>query len=417
MTQLSLFGEKFSASSGILQLMDDLGKAMAGGSPMRMLGGGNPAHIPEVQRMFLDRMRALTSDPDAFARLIGNYDTPQGEERFVGGLAALLREAYGWAVGPENIALTLGSQSSFFVLFNALAGRFADGSRRKILLPLTPEYIGYADQGLDQDMFVSVRPEIELCDDGRFKYHVDFARLPDPATLGAVCVSRPTNPTGNVLSDDEVRHLDDYARAAGIPLIIDAAYGMPFPGIVFADATPFWNENIVACMSLSKLGLPGTRTGIVVARKDIIDLISAANAVIALAPSSFGAGLALHLLNDGDILKMSRDIIRPFYERKSAVAQEQLMAELSGLPCRLHKSEGAIFLWLWCEGLPISCAELYGRLKKRGVLVVPGHYFFPGLSDDWRHRHECIRITYSQPEAMVREGLSIIADEVRRAYA
>ncbi len=417
MMNLSQFGEKFTAESGILKLMDDLGKAMAGDSPMKMLGGGNPSHIPEVQHLFLESMRSLTEDPAAFGRWIGNYDTPQGEERFIERLAALLRREYGWEVGPDNIALTLGSQSSFFLLFNALAGRFSDGSHRKVLLPLTPEYIGYADQGIDPDMFVSARPEIELLDHERFKYHVDFGQLPDPASLGAVCVSRPTNPTGNMLSDEEVLHLDEYARSAKIPLIIDSAYGMPFPGIVFTDARPLWNENIIACMSLSKLGLPATRTGIVVARKEIVDLVSAANAIIALAPSGMGAGLALHLLEDGQILKVSREVIRPFYEEKSVWAQEQLRSGLRGLPCRLHKSEGAMFLWLWCEGLPISAQELYERLKKRGVLVVPGHYFFPGLAEDWRHRHECIRITYSQPETMVRDGLACIAEEVRRAYA
>ncbi|MDF7801127.1 hypothetical protein P4C99_16745 [Pontiellaceae bacterium B1224] len=45
---LSKFGEKFTRKAGITQLMDDLGAAMAGGD-MLMLGGGNPAHIPEGQ--------------------------------------------------------------------------------------------------------------------------------------------------------------------------------------------------------------------------------------------------------------------------------------------------------------------------------------------------------------------------------
>jgi alanine-alpha-ketoisovalerate/valine-pyruvate aminotransferase len=35
------------------------------------------------------------------------------------------------------------------LLFNLLAGRMPDGSRKKILLPLVPEYIGYSDQGID----------------------------------------------------------------------------------------------------------------------------------------------------------------------------------------------------------------------------------------------------------------------------
>jgi len=75
-----------------------------------------------------------------------------------------------------------------------------------------------------------------------------------------------------------------------------------------------------------------------------------------------------------------------------------------------------MFLWLWFKDLPITSQELYERLKERRVIVVPGHYFFPGLNEEWRHKHECIRMTYSQDEETVREGIRIIGEVVRRAY-
>ena len=60
---------------------------------------------------------------------------------------------------------------------------------------------------------------------------------------------------------------------------------------------------------------------------------------------------------------------------------------------------------------------LYQRLKRRGVLVVPGHNFFIGMDDDWAHKHECIRVSYAQDAGMVERGVKIIAEEVARAYA
>ena len=36
--------------------MDDLGRAMAGGGEMLMLGGGNPALVPEVEKLWRGRM-------------------------------------------------------------------------------------------------------------------------------------------------------------------------------------------------------------------------------------------------------------------------------------------------------------------------------------------------------------------------
>jgi len=89
---------------------------------------------------------------------------------------------------------------------------------------------------------------------------------------------------------------------------------------------------------------------------------------------------------------------------------------LGDLPCYIHKPEGAIFLWLWFKDLPISSEELYQRLKVRGVLVVSGHHFFPGLAGDWQHCHECIRVTYCQDATVVEQGAQIIADEVRKIF-
>ena len=50
--EFSLAGQKLTAHSGILELMDDLGRAMTVDPHMLMLGGGNPALVPELQALF-----------------------------------------------------------------------------------------------------------------------------------------------------------------------------------------------------------------------------------------------------------------------------------------------------------------------------------------------------------------------------
>lgn len=415
--KLSDFAQRFTADSGINLLMEDLGAAMAGGQEVLMLGGGNPAHIPEAQALFRERMGRLLDEPDEFARVIGDYDSPQGNRAFLIALAELLNREYGWVLTPDNIALTNGSQSAFFLLFNMFAGRFADGGAKKILLPMAPEYIGYGDVGLSGDFFQATRPALEKFADRSFKYRVDFDRLKVDASVGALCASRPTNPTGNVLTDAEVARLMELAAANDIPLIMDNAYGMPFPNIIFTEAKLVWTDNVILCMSLSKLGLPGARTGIVVAREEIIKALSSINGILTLAPQSLGPALALDLVRSGVVTRLSRTVIRPYYEEKSRRAVALLREELAGVECFIHKAEGAIFLWLWFPGLPITSQELYRRLKQRGVLIIPGRYFFPGLDDDpWPHKQECIRLTYSMDDKVVQAGIRIIADEVKRLY-
>lgn len=416
MVDVSKFGKKMARASGIGRLMDDLGDALAAGGDILMLGGGNPAHIPEVQEHFRESMLKLLENGSEFERVIGNYGPPQGNKNFIKAIAMLLADEFGWDIEEKNIALTNGSQSAFFILFNMFAGPFEDRSKKKILFPLAPEYIGYCDVGLADDLFTANKPDIEHISEHIFKYHIDFDRINVTDEIGAICVSRPTNPTGNVLTDTEIEKLSDLARTNDVPLIIDNAYGTPFPNIIFTEARPLWNENTVVCMSLSKLGLPAVRTGIVIANEEIISMVSQVNAVMSLAPGSMGAAIATNLVRSGEIIRLSREVIRPFYEKKAGEAVQQLCEGLEGIDFHIHKPEGAFFLWLWLRGLPITDHELYERLKKRGVLVVPGHYFFPGLKGEWEHKHECIRISYAQDKEIVSAGLKIITDEVKRAY-
>ncbi|GAK87173.1 valine-pyruvate aminotransferase [Vibrio ponticus] len=412
--QFSKFGEKFNQYSGITQLMDDLNDGLRTPGAI-MLGGGNPAAIPAMLDYFHQASEKMLANGELVAAL-ANYDGPQGKDSFAKALANLLKQTYGWNISEKNISLTNGSQSGFFYLFNLLAGKQPDGSHKKILLPLAPEYIGYGDAGIDEDIFVSYHPEIELLDDGLFKYHVDFEQLTIDDSIAAICASRPTNPTGNVLTDEEIHKLDKLARQHNIPLIIDNAYGLPFPNIIFEDVEPFWNDNTILCMSLSKLGLPGVRCGIVIASEAITEAMTNMNGIISLAPSSVGPAYANHMIENGDLLKLSTEVIKPFYRQKALRAVELLQQAITDPRFKIHKPEGAIFLWLWFDELPITTMELYKRLKARAVLIVPGEYFFIGQEDDWDHAHQCLRMNYVQDDEMMQKGIAIIAEEVAKAY-
>ncbi len=396
--------------------MDDLGHALAGGgAEIKMLGGGQPARIPEMNAVWRRRLDELAQEAGGIDRAMTSYDPPQGNPRFLEAVAGLFRESFGWEITAENIAITPGGQTAFFFLFNLLAGRMSEGARKKILLPLVPEYIGYADQGIDGSVFRAVPPMIEETGPHEYKYRVDFEKLEVSPDIAAICASRPTNPTGNVLTDEETARLSALAKAHNIPLILDNAYGAPFPGIIFTDAKPFWEPHVVLTYSLSKIGLPGTRTGIVIGPPEIIRALGSMSAIVGLSNPSTGQQIMLPLVETGEILRLSREVVRPFYEQKCKLARQAAVEAFGDdFEWRMHRSEGALFLWFWFPGLPITSKELYQRLKNRGVLVIPGEYFFFGLDQPgWAHRDECIRVSYAMDEAVVRDGLRVIAEEVR----
>ncbi len=422
--ELSQFGEQLGRGSGIGELMDDLGHALAkGGDSICMLGGGQPAHIPAMDAVWRRRIQEIVDSEGQLEHALGNYEPPAGNPAFRKALAERFRQDFGWPIDAENIAVTPGGQTAFFFIFNAIAGQFRDGRTRKVLLPVIPEYIGYANQSVARGLFTAVRPKIEKIGDHRFKYRVDFDRLEITEEIAAICVSRPTNPSGNVLTDDEVDHLASLARSNNIPLIIDGAYGAPFPNAIFSDVTPTWNEDLILTLSLSKIGLPGTRTGIVIARKEFIRCLASMTSIIGLANTNLGQAIVKPMIESGELLKLSNEVVRPFYLQKSIDALRWVDEIFDdSIPYRIHQSEGAFFLWMWFEDLPITSTQLYERLKERDVLVVPGNHFFFGdqalgdHSDEWPHRHQCIRMTFTMPELKVRRGLEVIADEVGKAY-
>ena len=411
----SVFGDKLTGNSGILELMEDLGNIPVDEkADFYMLGGGNPAHLPEIDRIVQDSVKKILADGTGFYKQISRYDTPRGNLRFCDAVAALLSREYGWPIKQDNVAVVNSSQLSFFYLLNMFSGKYRDNTSRKMLFPLCPEYIGYADQGLERGTFVTRKPKIAMIEDKMFKYQVDFSSLDVNRSIGALCVSRPTNPTGNVLTDDEMSRLGRLAEEQDIPFLVDGAYGIPFPNIVFEEVKPFWNEHTVLSMSLSKLGLPTTRTGILVAREDIISRITAMNAIVSLSSGNIGQLLTLELFESGEILKLCRNVLRPYYKRKSAQAIACIHEHFSGIDYGIHKSEGAFFLWVWFKDLPITTKQLYERLKKRNVLVIPGQYFFYGLEEEWDHQDQCIRVSFAQNDEVVEKGVEIIADEVKK---
>lgn len=409
----SAYGERFSEPSGILKLMRDLGEAMASGDEdLCMLGGGNPAVIPEVVACFQQRWMEVGSDPGHLAAVLGKYDTAQGAPRFLDAMAAHLNDRFGWELTRENLVVTQGSQMACYHLFHLLAG-----PGKRILLPLSPEYIGYADQGHEPGLFRAAPGRMAMTGPHRFKYLLDPDALAPGDDIAAMAVSRPTNPTGNVLTDAEMQTLSDLAAAREIPLIIDNAYGEPFPGIVFRDIQPAWAPHHILLMSLSKLGLPGTRTGIVVAAPEVIRHLTALNAVSGLANGNIGQALVAPMLGAGTLEALCREVIRPYYATRSQRAAALWEAALGDtVPWMRHEAEGTMFHWLRFPELPVSTQELYEKLKARGVLVIPGHSFFYGLDQPAQEQYECIRVHTAMDTGQLERGIALIAETVKSLY-
>lgn len=386
--------------------MDDLGNPSPGSC---LLGGGNPAHIPEVAEVWKEIL-SKQIESGGIERILGSYESPSGVLELREILAEILSKESGTKISFDEIAITNGSQNAFYFLLNFFSGNFGNQKDKKILFPILPEYIGYTDQTLEGDSFLSFLPEIKEIGDRSYKYFIAKDKFDSVKNwkqeAGCICISRPTNPTGNVITDEELEFLISKATEADIPLLVDNAYGLPFPGLVFGKSRLIHKPGMIQGFSLSKLGLPGVRTGIVLGDSHTIEMLQRANSVINLTSANPGQFIALEFFRSKKWKDLCEKVILPFYKRKSLFAQDVIRNRWSySIDYRIHQSEGAFFLWIWVKNLTLPVGELYPIFKESGVIIVPGKTFFPGADPSWKHREECFRLSFVREDKEIEEGI------------
>jgi len=416
---LTQIGAQMSNLTGVRAIMKDIIETLRAGAGQEFinLSAGNPLILPEVEQLWRDCTAQLLASPE-YGEVVCRYGSSQGYAPLIEAIVKDFNQRYNLNLSDRQILITPGSQSLYFYAANAFGGYTADGDLKKIVLPLSPDYTGYGGVSLCPEALIAYKPTLDIDPIAhKFKYRPDFSQLTIKGNTGCVIFSRPCNPTGNVLTDAEVKKIAGLAAPYDIPVLIDSAYGPPFPALNFTELTPIFGDNIMHCMSLSKVGLPGERIGIAIGNEDLIRVLESFQTNMCIHPSRYGQAIAAYAIESGALSEISTQIIRPFYKNKFAVVESTLeQAMPKNLPWFLHRGEGAIFAWLWLKDLPITDWEFYQKLKEVGVIVVPGSSFFPGLQEDWQHKHECIRISLTATDTEIATGMQRLAKVAEKVY-
>lgn len=416
---LSQIGNQMSALTGVRAIMKDIIETLRANPDESFinLSAGNPVILPEVEQLWRDCTAQLLESPD-YGEVVCRYGTSQGYQPLVEAIKKDFNQRYGLALNDRQILITPGSQALYFLAANAFGGVAADGQLKNIVLPLSPDYTGYGGICLTPEALKAYQPTLEIDETAhRFKYRPNFDQLHFDETTGCIIFSRPCNPTGNVLSEAEVQQIADLAAPFDIPVLIDSAYGPPYPSLNYTDIAPILGNNVVHCMSLSKAGLPGERVGIAIGDERIIQILEAFQTNVCIHSGRYGQAIAAQAIQSGALADISVQVIRPYYQAKLALLQSVLDQHMpSALPWFLHLGEGAIFAWLWLNELPMSDWQLYQQLKQVGVIVVPGHSFFPGLSQDWPHKHQCLRISLTATDEEITIAMQRLVQVIEKVY-
>ncbi|MBD2561273.1 MULTISPECIES: valine--pyruvate transaminase [Nostoc] len=416
---LTQIGAQMSNLTGVRAIMKDIIETLRAGAGQQFinLSAGNPLILPEVEQLWRDCTAQLLTSPE-YGEVVCRYGSSQGYAPLVEAIANDFNKRYGLNLSDRNILITPGSQTLYFYAVNSFGGYTPSGELKEIVLPLSPDYTGYGGLSLVPKALTAYKPTLDIDEAAhRFKYRPDFSQLSITENTGCILFSRPCNPTGNVLTEDEVRKIAALAAPYNLPVLIDSAYAPPFPALNFTEMTPVFGDNILHCMSLSKAGLPGERVGIAIGDEKWIEVLECFQANISLHSSRYGQAIAALAINSGALVEISHTVIRPFYQNKFTVLETSLeQAMPKDLPWFLHRGEGAIFAWLWLQDLPISDWEFYQQLKQVGVIIVPGSSFFPGLEEEWAHKHQCFRISLTGTDEEIATAMQRLAKVAEEAY-
>ncbi len=417
---LTKIGTQMYNLTGVRAIMKDIIETLqaAEGQEYINLSAGNPLILPEVEQLWRDCTAELLANSSEFGEVVCRYGSSQGYGPLISAIATDFNRRYNLNLSDRNILITPGSQTLYFYAANAFGGYNPSGDLKQIVLPLSPDYTGYGGVSLVPEALVAYKPTLDIdAAAHKFKYRPDFSQLTIAENTGCVIFSRPCNPTGNVLTDEEVQKIASLAAPFNVPVLIDSAYGPPFPALNFTEMTPVFGENILHCMSLSKAGLPGERIGVAIGDVKWIQVLESFQTNLCIHPSRYGQAIAARAINSGALAEISLQVIRPFYQNKFDVVENTLNRAMpKDLPWFLHRGEGAIFAWLWLKDLPVTDQEFYQQLKQVGVIVVPGSSFFPGLQENWPHKQQCLRISLTASDEEIAIGMQRLAKVAEQVY-
>ena len=237
----------------------------------------------------------------------------------------------------------------------------------------------------------------------RWALNIDELRQAVTPKTNVILVTNPNNPTGAVLTEDEMEVVVETARGVGAWILADEIYrGAEVEG----GTTPtFWGryEKVVVTSGLSKaFALPGLRLGWVVAPEELLEQIWIHHDYVTTTTGLLNdrlAAIAMEPVRREAILARTRKIVQA-----NLSEMDEWMTEYSHLFRYTPPVAGAIAYFDY--DLPINSATLIDRLRKESsVLLVPGEHF--GLDKG-------IRTGFGYDIQKTLKGLTLMADMVQK---
>jgi aspartate/methionine/tyrosine aminotransferase len=301
----------------------------------------------------------------------------------------------------ENVLVTSSTSESNMILTNLVVN---NGDTVLLQVPAFMQIPGLLEANGVRIFKYALKPE------NGFEFDIDeFNESIDPKTR-VFAFNFPNNPTGRVLSKEQVRAICELAKDHNAWIIADEVYrGIEFEGPMSPSFAEYYDRAVVSS-SMSKVwGLAGLRVGWMVGPKDIVERGSAYKEYTSLGGSILSEELAARVLKRGTregLIERGRKLVR-----ESLAVFDQWMKENSSYLSYNKPSFGVIALLR--HSLNTTSSEFCRRLvNEKKIAVVPCDECFPDIRDGEHY----LRMNYCQPPAILKNALAEITRTVEQNY-
>ena len=320
------------------------------------------------------------------------YASSEGYKPLREAVAAMLP----WAVDPEQVLITTGSQQGLDLVGKILLD---SGSRVLVETPTYPGALG---------AFAIMEPEIVPV--GNDAEGLDVADLAEKRAGARFLYVLPNfqNPSGRTMSEALRQALVKASRELALPIVEDDPYGdLWFDAPPPAPLTARHPAGSIYLGSFSKVLAPGLRLGFMVVPPVLTPKLLQAKQAADLHTPSFNQRLVAEVLRDG-FLQRHVATIRALYKAQRDTMLAALTREMRGLDVEWIKPEGGMFLW---ARLPagVDAAKLLPQAIEKGVAFVPGAAFYAGPAEERTLRLSFVTATPQQIET----GVAALAAAIR----
>lgn len=320
-----------------------------------------------------------------------HYTAPAGIMPLREEIAKKLKEENNLSYDASEIIVTPGSSGAVGLLLLALMDRGDE-----VLIP-DPAWFHYATL---VELAGGIPKRVRLDPEDGFRLHASKIEEAASSNTKLLIINTPSNPTGRVLSNEELEGIAGAAERLGITVVSDEIYEkIVYPPFVHRSIASLsgMRERTVVVNGFSKgYAMMGWRLGYAAAPADVIRKLSSLlgyTLVCAGSVAQFAAIEALRNPKSKDYAKMMVEA----WERRRRIVMEYVKENesvVSAMP-----PEGTFYGWLNVSGSGMNGKEAARRiLEEANVGVLPGYLF-----GDQGHNH--LRISFATSDSIVEEGM------------